>query len=238
MPFSRQGCARALSCVWCEPGLMTRSGATRRRRLGSSTRPARPRRGVGESAALTNSPGNATLRKYQAAPTARPTVINEKPLAITKNRPRGPCRPAKSCPPSMAGADPHDSWSFLNRSQQLFASRLTPRSGHVQFHTNCVTLRGGRAVTQTPRRVTSGSKQSKVSCSRVRATSLGRNVKDAIRITQRSKSPPRPQRRRPRREGLAGIHVIHIQIGLGRRGSLMSVVRKGPRVLLPVNAFI
>ena len=98
LPFSRQGCARALSCVWCEPGLMTRSGATRRRRLGSSTRPARPRRGVGESAALTNSPGNATLRKYQAAPTARPTVINEKPLAITKNRPRGPCRPAKSCP--------------------------------------------------------------------------------------------------------------------------------------------
>ena len=108
----------------------------------------------------------------------------------------------------------------------------------MQFHTNCVTLRGGRAVTQTPRRVTSGSKQSKVSCSRVRATSLGRNVKDAIRITQRSKSPPRPQRRRPRREGLAGIHVIHIQIGLGRRGSLMSVVRKGPRVLLPVNAFV
>ena len=218
---------------------MTRSVATRRQRFGSSTRP----RGRGEasakSAALTNSPGNATLRKYQAAPTARPTVINEKPLAITKNRPRGPAALPKA-------ARALDRWLVrparflerLNRSQQLFASRLTPRSGHVQFHTNCVTLRGGRAVTQTPRRVTSGSKQSKVSCSRVRATSLGRNVKDAIRITQRSKSPPRPQRRRPRREGLAGIHVIHIQIGLGRRGSLMSVVRKGPRVLLPVNAFI
>ena len=108
----------------------------------------------------------------------------------------------------------------------------------MQFHTNCVTLRGGRAVTQTPRRVTSGSKQSKVSCSRVRATSLGRNVKDAIRITQRSKSPPRPQRRRPRRERLAGIHVIHVEVRLGRRRSPILVVREGPRVLLPVNAFI
>ena len=96
--------------------------------------------------------------------------------------------------------------------------------------------KGGRAVTQTPRRVTAALKQSKVRqvVAYARLAWAGRLGSNAARITQR-KSPPRPQRRRPRRDGLAGIHVIHIQIGLGRRRSLMSVVRKGPRVLLPCD---
>ena len=63
-----------------------RPDATPRRRLGSFTASNGgdlwPQRGARESLLSGYSPGNATLVRYQAAPTARPTVTNAEPFIL------------------------------------------------------------------------------------------------------------------------------------------------------------
>ena len=91
MPFERQGGARADVCCVGLPGAGACDGrpdATRRRRLGSFTASNGgdlwPQRGARESLLSGYSPGNATFVRYQAAPTARPTVTNAEPFAMAR----------------------------------------------------------------------------------------------------------------------------------------------------------
>ena len=89
LPFERQCGARADVCCVGLPGAGACDGspdATRRRRLGSFTASNGgdlwPQRGARESLLSGYSPGNATFVRYQAAPTARPTVTNAEPFIL------------------------------------------------------------------------------------------------------------------------------------------------------------
>ena len=102
MPFERQCGARADVCCVGLPGTRACDGrpdATPRRRLGSFTASNGgdlwPQRGARESLLSGYSPGNATLVRYQAAPTARPTVTNAEPFAMgaSSREPAAGCKP-------------------------------------------------------------------------------------------------------------------------------------------------